>query len=257
MEMLIALFLTGIITTAVFRAFSTQEKHYTAQDDITTIQQNSRASIDELTRQIRMAGHSLPLGLAPIVAANTNPDTITINYRSSECNTTLSEAMPQPSSELKCGSAVDCFTEGQWVYIWAPDSAWGEYFELTHVQTGSNHLQHNTMDLGHKYPASSELMVITSLKFYIDSKTDANHPRLMVKPIGKDASVYAENMSDLQFSYRLKNGMVVDVPPLIDDVREVLISVTGRSNNPDYLAAGKPYRTRTYASSVNVRNLGY
>ena len=69
MEMLIALFLTGIITTAVFQAFTTQQRHYAVQDDVTTIQQNARASIDELTRQIRMAGHDIPQSLVPLVAS--------------------------------------------------------------------------------------------------------------------------------------------------------------------------------------------
>ncbi len=255
MEMLIALALTGIITTAVFRAFMTQEKHYTAQDDITTIQQNARASIDELTRQIRMAGHAVPMGLAAITVSNANPDTITINYRASDCGANLSVAMAEVTSELKFATAIDCFTEGQWGYIFAPDSAWGEFFEITGVETGSNTLQHVTMNLSHKYPVNSQVMVIAHMKFYVDNTTDAEHPRLMVKSIGKPAAVYAENMTDLQFRYRLKNGSVVDDPALVSDIREVQISITGRSNNRDYLTTGRPYRTRTYASSVNVRNL--
>jgi hypothetical protein len=48
---------------------------------------------------------------------------------------------------------------------------------------------------------------------------------------------------------------VVDEPVLAEDVREVMISVTGRSKHPNYEDPNSDYRFRTYTSSVNVRNL--
>jgi prepilin-type N-terminal cleavage/methylation domain-containing protein len=255
-EVLIALFLTGIVTTAAFKTYITQHKNYIVQDDITEIQQSARASIDELTRQIRMAGFQLPYGLPSIIASNTNPDTITITYNSSGCNTFLDAAMPQPSSELKCGTDISCFASGQWVYIFEADSAKGEWFEITNVQTSSFHLQHNTMTLSRKYGAKSSVLSMVRVQFYID-KTDANHPNLMMRAVGKTPQVYAENISDLQFKYKLTNGTTVDVPAQVEDIREVLISLTGRSANPDMdRPSTDRYRTRTYSSSVSLRNLG-
>lgn len=255
-EMLIAFALTGIVTTAVLKAYVTQHKNYMVQDDITTIQQNVRASIDELSKQCRMAGYALPLGLPSIEAANTNPDTITIVYHDDGCDTYLSQAMPQPSSELKCGTDVSCFYDGQWVYIFEPDSGGGEFFEITHVQPSSQHLQHNTMTLSKKYNADAVILSLMKVKFYID-QTDPNHPNLMIALPGKTPKVYAENMTDLQFRYKLEDGNTVDVPIAVEDVREVIISVTGRSANPD---PDKPesqkYRTRSASTSVALRNLG-
>jgi Tfp pilus assembly protein PilE len=255
-EVLIALFLTGIVTTAAFKAYINQHKSYIVQDDITDIQQSSRASIDELTRQIRLAGFQLPYGLPSIIASNTNPDTITITYNSSGCNTYLSAAMPQPSAELKCGTDVSCFTESQWVYIYEADSAKGEWFEITHVQPGSNHLQHNTMTLSRKYGAKSTILTMIRVQFYID-KTNPDHPNLMMRAVGKQPQVYAENISDLQFKYKLTNGTTVDVPVAVEDIREVLITVTGRSANRDLdRPLNDQYRFRTYSSSVSLRNVG-
>jgi hypothetical protein len=94
------------------------------------------------------------------------------------------------------------------------------------------------------------------IKFYIDNTTDPTHPNLMVLVPGSPAAVFADNVVDLQFRYRLKNGMTVDVPPLVDDVREVRVEVTGRSARPDVERPNEPYRLRTYASSVNLRNVG-
>ena len=65
-EMLIAFALTGIVTSAVLKAYVEQNKNYVRQDSITHIQQNVRASIDDLGRQCRMAGYAIPLGLPSI-----------------------------------------------------------------------------------------------------------------------------------------------------------------------------------------------
>lgn len=258
LEAMIALAIMGVVTTSIMKVYINQHKNYMIQDDISTIQQNSRASIDELTRQIRMAAYGLPVGLQAITPSNTNPDTITITYANAGCDTYLSSSMPQPSAELKCGSAVDCFYDGQWIYIYEPDSALGEWFEITQVQTGSNHIQHNTMVLSRKYGKNALVLNLIQAKFYIDNTTDPNHPNLMVQYAGKLPQVYAEDITDLQFQYVMKNGAVEDEPTLIDNIREVRISINGRSANPD---PDRPhddqYRNRTYASTVYVRNIGF
>ncbi|MDD3732164.1 MAG: prepilin-type N-terminal cleavage/methylation domain-containing protein [candidate division Zixibacteria bacterium] len=261
LEVLIALTVTSIITLAVFRAYVTQHKNYMTQDDITEIQQNARVVIDELTRHIRMAGNQLPQGLQGITPANTNPDTITLTYRTNNCDSYLSSAMPLPSAELKCGADVSCFHDDQWVYIFEPDSGGGEWFLITHVQTGSKHIQHNTMPLSKCYGADAILLSMNQIKFFVDHTTDPQHPTLMMQLPGQTPQIFADNITDLQFQYKLKNGTIVDQPVLINDVTEVLISVTGRSRNPDYeatIVAEDPnsgYRLRTYTSTVNLRNI--
>ncbi|HUV30791.1 MAG TPA: hypothetical protein VMY05_06875 [Acidobacteriota bacterium] len=258
LEMLIALAITGVVTMAIMKLYLTQHENYLTQDDITTIQQNARASIDELTRQIRMAGNELPAGLKAITAANTNPDTITISYKAGNCDTYLASAMPLPSAELKTAVGLDitCFHDGQWVYIYDPDSGGGEWFEITEVQGPAYHIQHNTMALSRAYDANAILLALTQMKFFIDNTTDPDHPCLMVQPIGHNPQVYAEDVVDLQFRYRLANGMLVDEPILVNDIHEVIITVTARSDDPDPDKPGDPYRTRLYTSSVSLRNLG-
>ncbi len=256
LETLIALVITGVVTTAVFQLYITQHKNYITQDDITNIQQNARAAIDEMSRNIRMAGYDIPAGVKAIEGYNTNPDTVVLNFRTDGCDTYLSSAMPQPSAELKCATAVSCFEEGQWVYIFEPDSGGGEWFEITHVQTAARHIQHNTMSLSKSYGADAILISMHQVKFFVDNTTDQDHPNLMVQFMGQPPQVYAEDVSDLQFAYKMKNGMTVDEPVLIDNLREVLISVTGRSHEADPDKEDDPYRYRTFATSVNMRNIG-
>jgi len=254
-EMLIGLFLAGIVTASVFEVYINQHKNWMIQDDVTNIQQNGRAAIDELARQLRMAGQGLPIGIKSIEAYDTNPDTIVINYVANGCDASLEWPMPQPSSELRCdGHDVSCFYDGQWPYIWDPVTETGEFFKITEVQTGSSHIQHNTMSLSKKYDAGAILLSLMRLKYYIDY-SDSLHPNLMLDIPGLGAQVYAENIENLQFRYRMKNGHVYDTPPIVDDINEIEITVDARSDKPDIDFADQPYRHREYATKVNLRNL--
>ncbi len=164
--------------------------------------------------------------------------------------------MTATTADLVCGSAVGCFAPGQWAYIWEADSAKGEWFLISNVQPGSNHLQHTSMALSRIYGANSSVLSITQIKFYLN-RADTTHPELMMSSINGTPQIYADDISDLQFTYRLKNGTTVDVPVNYQDVVEVLISITGRSTNPDPdLPAGKQYRYRTFNTSVMLRNQG-
>jgi Tfp pilus assembly protein PilW len=253
-EVMIALLLTGIITTAAFKAYVTQHKNYMVQDDVTDIQQSARAAIGELTKQIRMAGYQLPYGLPSIIPGNANPDTITVTYHRDGCDTWLSAAMTSTTQNLTCGSSVSCFSVGQWVYIFEPDSAKGEWFQISGINSGSGTIQHAT-GFSRKYGLKSTVLSMARVQFYV-STSDTEHPKLMMKAIGQAEQVYAEDISDLQFQYKLTNGSTVDVPAQIEDVREVIISVTGRSAHMDPdRPSGDQYRFRTYTSSVSLRNL--
>ena len=253
-ETLIALLLTGLVITSIFGVYINQHKSWMIQEGITEAQQNARAVIDELTRQVRMAGYHLPLGLPGLQALNTDPDTIVINYCQGGCDAPIEWDMPQPSSELRCdGHDVSCFFDGEYAYIFDPDSGGGEFFTITHVQTASSHIQHNTTVLSKAYKKGSIILALESVKYYID-RTDTTHPNLMMQLPGQAAQVYAENIEDLQFQYTMKNGTVTNVPTVVPDVREVSISLTARTQEPDPDFPANPYRRRIFSSKVNLRN---
>ncbi len=259
-EVVISLIITGVVTASILNVYITSHENYMIQDDITDIQQNARASIDELSRQIRLAGFDLPLGLNAIEAYDTNPDTIVLTYQNSGCDTYLSAPMPNASAELKCGTDISCFFDGQWIFIYDADSAKGEWFEITNVQAAAFHIQHNTMTLTRQYDVNALVFAMTEVKFYIDNTTEPAHPKLMIDVMGQTPQIYADNVYDLQFQYKLKNGMTVDEPPIAENIREVLIDLSARSNSPliDDNANGDQdtYRERTYSTSVFLRNVG-
>ena len=255
-EILIALIITGILSAAMFRIYINQHHAWMIQDSVIEMQQNARAGIDELGRQLRQTGYELPNGLPPLEAYDTNPDTIVIHYNGGECDAPIEHAMPQPSAELRCdGHDVSCFVDGQTAYIFDPFTETGEFFVITQVQVASSHVQHNTTTFSKCYPKGSIILSLDRVKFYID-QSNALHPKLMVQVGAYTPQVYAEDITDLQFTYKLKNNMVVSVPPLAEDVREIYVTVTARTQNPDIEFTSSPYRFETYRSGVYLRNLG-
>jgi Tfp pilus assembly protein PilE len=256
LELVLALLMMGVVTTAIFQLYITQHKNYVTQTEITNTQQNTRASIAELERQIRMAGYRLPEGMAAIHANNTDPDTITILYQTSGCGTHLTAAMLLPSSVLACATEVSCFKDSQWVYIYDPGSETGEWFKISHVQGASQELEHSAMPLSKAYPKDALVMAVTQMKFYVDKTSDTAHPDLMVQVQGQPQHVFAEDISDLEFRYLMKNGDTVDVPVNAKNIRQVFISVTGRSHQPDPQYDQDPYRHRMFTTAVYLRNVG-
>jgi len=56
-ELLVALAISGVIMTGVYSAFKSQQDSYLAQDQVAEIQQNIRAGLYIMARDIRMAGY--------------------------------------------------------------------------------------------------------------------------------------------------------------------------------------------------------
>jgi len=255
-ELLISVILAAIVTSAAMGIYLTQHKQLLVQEDISDMQSSIRAAAAELATNIRMAGYNVPAGIPSLEAYNSNPDTIVIMFDTGGLqNVSIDWPMPQPSAELRCDDDdLSGLHDGDWAYIYDPATQTGEFFLVTQVQYASGHIQHNTMPLSRAYPLGSILYRMNRFKYYID-RSDANHPNLMLDAVGVGPQVYAENITDLNFRYVLSSGAVVDVPPSVNMVREVIIEIDARTSDPDH-EFQVDYRTRDLTTRVKVRNLG-
>jgi prepilin-type N-terminal cleavage/methylation domain-containing protein len=256
LELLVALVITGVVVSAAYGIYLAQHQNWMVQEQVTDMQQNARAAMHELENRIRMAGYGLPGGIHPIYATNTNPDTVSVFFQNESCcEATVEHDMTDPTGELRCdGHDLSCFGDTTWAYIYDPAADTGEFFFISQVQSGSYRIQHSTDPLSQAYPSGSRVMYVDMYKFYLDT-TDSSHPNLMVVREGNQSYVYAEDIEDLQFRYGLANGVFVDVPPAATVVREVLVTITARTERQDPQFQGQ-YRKRTLTSEVKVRNLG-
>lgn len=62
-EILIALALMGIVTTAIYQLYISQYKTWVSQDIVTEMQQSGRFAIDTMTREMQLAGYNLASNL--------------------------------------------------------------------------------------------------------------------------------------------------------------------------------------------------
>lgn len=256
-ELLVASVIALIATGAALELYVSQQQGWIAQENITDMQQNGRAAVDEIVYHVRQAGYHIPPALEAIYASNTNPDTITLVYlKEPICDAALKDPMPQPSSELKCyPDSIDCFISDTWAYIYDPAAEIGEFFLITNVQYASGHIQHNTMPFSRVYPAGSQIFMIEVVTFFVDNTTDPDHPRLMVERADGIPQIYADNIEDLQLTYTLAHGAVVDTLISSQLVREVNIELIARTEREDEIADG--FVRDTFVTSVFTRNLAF
>ncbi len=57
LELMVTLFISSIIMVAAYSSFHSQQQSFISQDQVTEIQENIRAGLDMMMREIRMAGY--------------------------------------------------------------------------------------------------------------------------------------------------------------------------------------------------------
>lgn len=82
-EMMITLVISGIIVSAIYAAYVTQQRVYLAQEQVAEMQQNLRAAADILTREIRMAGYD-PTGDAEAEITTLGPGQFSFSFDGNE-----------------------------------------------------------------------------------------------------------------------------------------------------------------------------
>jgi len=258
LEILVASVIGVIATGAAVELYLHQHKSWIIQDGVSDLQQNGRAAIDEVASKVRMAGYGVVPGLEAMISGQSigtaEPDSITLLFlRQPVCTTSIAVAMPQPSAELRCSGGVDCFEEGQWCYIWDPNTDDGEFFEISHVQPAAGHLQHNKAPLSKSYPAGSKLFTYEVVRYFIDDWSDTTHPVLMVQREDNSPDIFADDIANMQITFVLSDKSVVERIPMAKYVRQVNLEIVARTNRSDLLLGD--YRYDTLTTSVQVRNL--
>jgi Tfp pilus assembly protein PilW len=255
LELLISAAISVIIVGSALSVYLAQHKHMIIQDQISDMQQNVRAGMQELATKIRMAGYNVPDGVQAIRASNTNPDSIEITFDTEVIDgVELNQAMASPSAELICDGDLTPLQVGDWLFIYDATLQTGEFFTVSGLDIGSGRISHSSMPFVRSYPLGSPVKKLVREKYYID-RADTLHPRLMISSMGQTPQIYSDNITNLQFRYVLSSGAVVDVPPLATMIREVIIDLTARADRADNDSFNR-YRTRDLQTRVKVRNLG-
>ncbi len=262
-ELVVAAAITGIIIGAGLSLYLNQQKHCLIQEQVVETQQSVRVSMNELVRNIRMAGYGyFPTGLDPVASVDSDPDTIMLRQNLSDCYAVIGKSVQSNTMHTRDG--VSCFLPGLRAYIW-DFTGQSEWFEVDHVDTneGEGWFEiHAVVNLQNVYDKKDNPQVIAmqEMMYFIDELSDSGHPALMRSMNGQTPEVFAENVEDLQVSYILKDGSTTSQPSNINDVREIQVELQARTERQDPewadLDHDDGYRRRMLVCRVDARNLG-
>jgi len=267
-ELLIALVLSSILVAAFYRTFIDQQKTYTVQEQVADMQQSVRVGIDQVTRQIRMAGYGLgetilaSFGVTDINGftniftpgnnvnnIGNNDDSITIIIAVEVAK--LTETVTQGSSVLKVSNGED-FNSDKQKYLCLN----GVNNYLVQSVSGNTITLATPLSEGHLIDEPVFLIKAVTYKLTSDT-TNPNIPVLVKNEnTGDGDQVIAENIEDLQFRYTLADGSVTDSPANPEDIRIVCANIKARTKMADTQSSSVGYRRRELTSVIKVRNLG-
>ncbi len=265
-EALVAILLTGIVGAAAFEFFVIGHNNMLVQENVSDMQQNVRAGTDEIVRQLKNAGANLPKGIQPIYATNTNPDTLEIRYAAMGGSVEVGDhTQKKQANPIHVATTADLsqFQEGQQAYIWHANLNTGEWFTITKLATnngvGWQEIHHGLSDLLNDPLPGDLIIALQQMRYYIN-RADTAHPTLMRIMNGSPAQIYADNIDDLQCSFRLSDGSTVQSISINDTVYVAGISLSSHTEQVDAEAAKFGHdgrRHRALATQVLLRNNRY
>ena len=227
-EMLVSTGIMVVVTGAIFTLMHPAQGSAVAQPEVADQQQRLRIAQETLFKDIVMAGAgpyqgattgSLINFFAPILPRRTgriNPDptqgtasyrsnTITITYiPNTYSQTTISQAMPANSVELKVSEQSNCpkkdalcgFTNGMSVLLFDSSGNF-DAFTITQTQDDAAHLQHRGQNWTHSYETGANVTQILTYTYYLNPTTNQ-----LMRYDGDQTDVpIADNIVGLTFRY--------------------------------------------------------
>lgn len=261
LEVLITALLSTIVIGSVLGFYVSLHDSWITQQNVSEMQQSLRVSVDELVSKLRNAGAGLPIGLAGIVGADANPDTIMVRFSATPSSLLVGDPTSNRQAvpiHVERFSDLSDFEVGERVYIYRPPSGPGEFFTITNLSdnagTGWKEVHHQDEDLITDPEPGDIIFKMVEARYWIDQSADSLHPRF-IREVSGQGNVYAEEISDLQFRYTLKDGSVVDQTAPGDTVFAVDLSLAAMTVKRNLTIAGDEGRlNRAAQTNVVLRN---
>jgi prepilin-type N-terminal cleavage/methylation domain-containing protein len=235
LELLIAMAIAGVVLTGMYDLLVTSSRIYLAQNAVVEMQADSRAAMDFLVRELRLACNKPPC-TPPAISTNTAADD-TISFDRVEDTGYSSGGGPSTLNDSRKSwnpGEFDPSTES--TYTVSIVSGTGSPQKRGISSNSSTQL--TVSSPWGTTPDSTSLYVITRKKEFTRISASDNILRYRIGVAG-DPSQLAENITTHSFLQ----------PNPTDPIR---ITLTGRTRAPDPVT--KQYRTYTLTEEVTIRN---
>lgn len=278
-EILIVMAIMGMVTMAIMGLYQSTQRTAFTQEEVVEVQQNLRIAMDQIGRDVRMAGFMVPNGSTPIDTASAN--TLTTQTASSFGRIARVDAgFVSPAAatdtidvDVDSGDMVDLFDSTNIVRIIRPPNhsqPLSDTFEVhTKSRTGPEITLKGFGTAGIQY-SPGDVIVRTGANVphpntvtYSLNGTDlqritniANVPAGII-----DTQVVASKITALEFRYLLDDG-TTPLPTSVtgtdlEDVRAVEVTITGTTEatktGADQYGTGG-VRTRKITNVFTIRN---
>ncbi len=264
-EVMTAMVILGIVATAAYATFQFQHASFTVQNRLAEAQQNLRATLEIMSRDIRMAGYGIPqavnvpAGLLPggdntirnirTLNRTTGPDEIYILYMydmdAAVPSTDAPTGMAIYASTLNVTSVAG-FWDGDLVLV--GDGINADLFEVTqppaaptlNFDPGGSANGFNDATPHTPFPGYAAGTTTVSkarfVRYFIDT-TDPDHPTLMLDRMTGAAQPLADDIEDMQVQYGLDTDgdfvvdTVVNAPTAaqVSQIKQVRLFLSART----------------------------
>ncbi len=262
-EVLISILLAGIVTTATMQFYVSEHNNMLAQHDISDMQQNLRACVQELTSNLRNAGSNIPNELLAIESSDGNPDSLTIRYSPMGGSATIGENTPITEADpIHIDTSIDIssFQTGMTVFLWHNALKIGEWFTITSIVpdngAGWAEIHHMGQPFTNAPMPGDQLIQLEESSYFIDA-VDSTNLLFMKITNGGTPQVYAESINDFQLQFILSTSDTVTVIGVNDTVHVVNVTMTAQTSNVDFELANRSQdgrRHRTLSTDILIRN---
>lgn len=266
-ELLIALVISSILIAALYKTFISQQHTYTVQEQVVDMQQNARFAINQMVREIRMAGFGRQDSVfwgadgmhgkyKNIIHPGDDGKSITVVGAYEEV-TTLSSDAPAGTNIIQLTDS-SAFNTGGLKYICFNGV---ESHRIKHISGNQVELFENLKENHFQGEPVFRIYAITySLGIFDGKSVLLRNNNIPVGEGGLGPQPVAENIENLRFKYILKDGTEYwyTVPGnKRDEIRMVQVTIVARTDKKDPNLSGDGYLRRTLTTNIQLRNLTF
>jgi len=261
-ELLIVLVISSILIAGIYRTFIHQQHTYTVQEQVVDMQQNVRMAINQMVREIRMAGfggrdetkwgadgmHGV---YKNIVTPSDDGQSITVVAAFEEMTILTANAEGGVTTKIQVNDSSGFNTGGlQYLCLNGTETARIKKIVGNEIEffdpVKENHFANEPV---------FRVMAITYSLGVVDGKSV-----LLRNDNVTAAQPLADNIELLQFTYTLADGTVLvgTVPGnRRDEIRMVQVTIRARTDrtDPELGGGSDGHRRRTLTSNIQLRNL--
>lgn len=230
-ELMVALIITAVLVTTLVRTILGVDRSWSVSHNRVDASQNTRAALDTMVRDLRMAGSGF--GGRPVTTggvpdnliypcrpapAPTGPDSLFITGSLTGVAATSVAPLASPSDGLFV-TDTDGFAVGDLVVV--SNGVDANMFEITGLVPATGSLEHSLLSpyndpLEHirwpngGYPSGSSVVQVQRVAYWVDEDTGG---RRLMRQLGAGTPLpVAFDVEELRVTYRLADGTVDEAP---------------------------------------------